>query len=120
MEVNVLRIADATVELKLSGRVTFDQGASALLNTICHLLDHDEKTLVVDLGATVAIDCCGAQMLILSYANAVSRGAQLWLMNLDLNQVQDLSSAIKLLTVFGPTSSEPPVFSLVPSVAACQ
>ena len=85
--------------LDLEGRITIGEGAVALRSAIRRLIEEEKKKILLNLAQVKLIDSSGIGELVSSFAAVSRAGGQLKLIYVG-NNIQDLLSLTKLLTVF--------------------
>jgi anti-sigma B factor antagonist len=103
--INERREGDVTI-LDLKGRTRISGGTLLLHRAIRCLLDEGKTKILLNLASVTYIDSNGLGELLSSHITLSNKGGELKLINLT-DQVRDLMTITKLLTVFDVYDDEP-------------
>ena len=92
--------------LDLKGRVRISGGTLALHKSIRTLVAEGKTRILLNLAGVTHIDSTGLGELVSSYATLSNKGGQIKLVHLT-EQIQDIMTTTKLLTVFDVYDNEP-------------
>ncbi len=93
------RVVGPVTVLDLKGKITLNDGDTALRDKINSLMQQDRKKILLNLGGVPYIDSSGLGEVVRSYTTVSRQSGQLKLVNLT-KRITDLLSITKLLTVF--------------------
>jgi anti-sigma B factor antagonist len=99
------RVVSNVTILDLKGRITLAAGDEALRDRISHLVQNDQKQILLNLADVPYIDSAGLGEIVRTYVTVKNRGGQLKLVNLT-KRITDLLTITKLLTVFETFDTE--------------
>jgi len=104
MHINERVVGNVTI-LDLKGRITLAEGDRALRDRISHLIQNDQKQILLNLADVPYIDSAGLGEIVRTYVTVKNRGGQLKLVNLT-KRITDLLMITKLLMVFETFDTE--------------
>ena len=93
------RVVGPVTVLDLKGKITLNDGDTALRDKINSLMQQDRKKILLNLSGVPYIDSSGLGEVVRSYTTVSRQSGQLKLVNLT-KRITDLLSITKLLTVF--------------------
>ena len=93
------RQVDGVTIVDLSGRITLDEGSTALRETIKQLIDQGQKRVLLNMSKVQFIDSSGIGELVSAFTSAREQGGELKLLNLS-KKVHSLIQITKLHAVF--------------------
>jgi anti-sigma B factor antagonist len=99
------RVVGNVTILDLKGRITLAEGDQALRDRISHLVQNDQKQILLNLAGVPYIDSAGLGEIVRTYVTVKNRGGQLKLVNLT-KRITDLLMITKLLMVFETFDTE--------------
>jgi anti-sigma B factor antagonist len=104
MTVRERRVDDVTV-IGVDGRITEEDGATLLCDTVQRLAREGQTRLVLDLGAAPYIDSTAMGEIVRGYTTVTRRGGALKLLNVG-GRVRDLLMVTRLASIFEIFDSE--------------
>jgi serine protease AprX len=99
------RQAEGVTVLDMDGKITADEGSTALRNVIRRLLEEGKRDILLNLSGVGYIDSTGISELLSSLVTIRREAGQLTILHLT-QKLQDLLAITKLLTVFDVYESE--------------
>ena len=93
------RVIGTVTVLDLKGKITLNDGDTALRDKINSLMQQDRRSILLNFGGVPYIDSSGLGEVVRSYTTVSRQNGQLKLVNLT-KRITDLLSITKLLTVF--------------------
>jgi anti-sigma B factor antagonist len=100
------RVIGTVTVLDLKGKITLNDGDTALRDKINSLMQQDRRSILLNFGGVPYIDSSGLGEVVRSYTTVSRQNGQLKLVNLT-KRITDLLSITKLLTVFETFEDEP-------------
>jgi anti-sigma B factor antagonist len=104
MELSRRDLGNVTV-LDLSGKLTINDGAGRLKDTVTSLIAAGQKNIILNLGNLTYMDSAGLGEMVACHSTAAKNGGVVKLAN-TTGKMKDLLSITKLVTVFDAHDTE--------------
>jgi anti-sigma B factor antagonist len=99
------RVVGSVTVLDLKGKITLNDGDTALRDKINSVVQQGRKTILLNFADVPYIDSAGLGEVVRSYTTVTKQGGKLKLLNLT-KRITDLLSITKLLTIFDTFDNE--------------